>query len=147
MPASKIESKGAIIQSFISEYCPHCRAEVEFRSGLFARNTIGPEKEKCPHCNEDYVTGRKEWAHMSEAEHRDYYRRTALRCLAAFVFWVMSVMLAAFMVTGAMFSPMGQKAMLISLSIGVAGGLVLVARVFQLSRQTIQKSIDREPFK
>ncbi len=71
MPASKIESKGAIIQSFISEYCPHCRAEVEFRSGLFARNTIGPEKEKCPHCNEDYVTGRKEWAHMSEAENRD----------------------------------------------------------------------------
>ena len=84
---------------------------------------------------------------MSEAENRDYYRRTALRCLAAFVFWVMSVMLAAFMVTGAMFSPMGQKAMLISLSIGVTGGLVLGARVFQLSRQTIQKSIDREPFK
>ena len=84
---------------------------------------------------------------MSEAENRDYYRRTALRCLAAFVFWVMSVMLAAFMVTGAMFSPMGQKAMLISLSIGVTGGLVLVARVFQLSRQTIQKSIAREPFK
>jgi purine-cytosine permease-like protein len=82
---------------------------------------------------------------MSGAERRDYYRRTALRCLAAFVFWVMGVMLVAFMVTGAMFNPMGPRAMLISLIISVTGGLVLVARVLQLSRITIEKSLEREP--
>lgn len=112
---------------------------------MFARNTIGPDKEKCPHCKEDYVTGRKEWAHMSGAERRDYYRRAALRCLAAFVFWVMGVMLVAFMVTGAMFSPMGPRAMLVSLAISVTGGLALAARVLQMARQTIQQSLERVP--
>lgn len=82
---------------------------------------------------------------MSRAERRDYYRRTALRCLAAFVFWVMGVMLAAFMVTGAMFSPMGPRAMLVSLVISVTGGLVLAARVLQLARQTINDSLERVP--
>jgi hypothetical protein len=133
------------IQSFVSEYCPHCGAEVEFRSGLFSRNTIGPEKEPCPHCNEDYVTGRKEWAHMSRAERRDYYRRTTLRCLAAFVFFIMGMMLVVFMATGAMFKPVGQKAMAVSLAVSITGGLVLAARVFQLSRRTIHASLEREP--
>ena len=82
---------------------------------------------------------------MSGAERRDYYRRTALRCLAAFVFWVMGVMLIAFMVTGAMFSPMEQKAMLISMAVSVTGGLALVARVLQMARQTIEISLEREP--
>jgi hypothetical protein len=112
---------------------------------LFARNTIGPENEPCPHCHEDYVTGRKEWARMSRAERRDYYRRTTLRCLAAFVFWVMGVMLVAFMVTGAMFSPMGSNAMLVSGVISVTGGLVLAARVLQLAYQNINESLEREP--
>lgn len=84
---------------------------------------------------------------MSGAERRDYYRRTALRCLAAFVFWVMGVMLIAFMVTGAMFSPMGQKAMLISMAVSVTGGLALAARVFQLARRTITLSLERVPAK
>ena len=135
--------EGAIIQSFISEYCPHCGVEIEWRSGLFARNTIGPEKEKCPHCNEDFITGRKEWAHMSGAERRDYYQRTALRCLAAFAFWVMGVMLVAFMVTGAMFNPMGPQAMLVSLAISITGGLALAVRVFQLARHNIKLSLER----
>lgn len=82
---------------------------------------------------------------MSEAEHRDYYRRTALRCLAAFAFWVMGVMLAAFMFTGAMFSPMGPQAMMVSLAISVTGGLAMVARVFQLARNNIKLSLEREP--
>ena len=82
---------------------------------------------------------------MSAAERRDYYRRTALRCLAAFVFWVMGVMLAAFMLTGAMFSPMGQKAMLVSLAISVTGGLAIAARVFQLARRNITLSLERVP--
>ena len=82
---------------------------------------------------------------MSAAERRDYSRRTALRCLAAFVFWVMGVMLAAFMLTGAMFSPMGQKAMLVSLTISVTGGLAIAARVFQLARRNITLSLERVP--
>lgn len=82
---------------------------------------------------------------MFGAERSDYYRRTVLRCLAAFVFWVMGVMLIAFMVTGAMFSSMGQKAMLISLVISVTGGLALAARVLQLARRTIEISLEREP--
>jgi len=139
--------KGFIIQTFISEYCPHCEAEIEWRSGLFTRNTLGPENEKCPHCGKDYVTGRKEWAQMSRAEHRDYYRRTGLRCLAVFGFWVMGVMLAAFMVTGAMFRPAGQTAMLISLVISILGGLALAVRVLQLARGNISKSIERAPVK
>ena len=82
---------------------------------------------------------------MSGAERRDYYRRAALRCLAAFVFWVMGVMLVAFMVTGAMFNPMGPRAMQISLTISVIGGVVLAARVLQMARQNILKSLEREP--
>ena len=82
---------------------------------------------------------------MSRAERRDYVRRVALRCLAAFVFWVMGVMLAAFMVTGAMFRPMGPRAMLVSLVISVAGGLVLAGRVLQLARQTMHASLERLP--
>lgn len=82
---------------------------------------------------------------MSGAERREYYRRTALRGLAAFVFWFMGVMLAAFMVTGAMFSPMGPKAMLVSLVIGIAGGLALAARIIQMARHTISASVEREP--
>lgn len=135
------------MQTFISEYCPHCGAEVEWRSGLFSRNTVGPEKEICPHCKAAYVTGRKEWARMSGAERREYYRRTALRGLAAFAFWFMGVMLAAFMVTGAMFSPMGPKAMLVSLVIGISGGLALAARIIQMARHTINTSVEREPLR
>ena len=82
---------------------------------------------------------------MSGAERRDHYRRTALRCLAAFVFWVMGVMLVAFMVTGAMFSPMGPRAMTISLVISVTGGLVLAARVIQMARQRVNESLSRVP--
>ena len=131
------------IQSFISEYCPHCEAEVEWRAGLFARNTLGPELEKCPPCGEDYTTGRKEWTRMSAAEHRDYYRRTALRCLAIFAFWVMGVMLAAFIITGAIFQNAEPTAMRFSL----VGGLLLSARVFQLARRNIAMSLEREPLK
>ena len=82
---------------------------------------------------------------MSRVDRRDFYRRVGLRCLAAFVFWVMGVMLVAFMVTGAMFSPMGQKAMLVSLVISVTGGLALAARVLQLARRTINESLERVP--
>lgn len=82
---------------------------------------------------------------MPGAERRDYYRRVALRCLAAFVFWVMGVMLVTFMVTGAMFSPMGPTAMLVSLIISITGGLVLTARVLQMARQTINASLARVP--
>ncbi|MBW1891960.1 MAG: hypothetical protein JRI93_15890 [Deltaproteobacteria bacterium] len=139
--------KGFIIQTFISEYCPHCEAEIEWRSGLFTRNTLGPENEKCPHCGKDYVTGRKEWAQMSRGEDREYYRRTGLRCLAVFGFWVMGVMLVAFMVTGAMFRPAGQTAMLISLVISILGGLALAVRVLQLAMGNISKSIERSPVK
>lgn len=135
------------MQSFISEYCPHCGAEVEWRAGLFARNTVGPEVETCSQCGKGYTTGRKEWARMSAAEHRDFYRRTALRCLAAFAFWVMGVMLAAFIITGAIFQKANPAAMQISLLIGLVGGFLLAARVFQLARAKIKQSLDREPFK
>ena len=84
---------------------------------------------------------------MSRAEHRDYYRRTALRCLAAFAFWFMGVMLAAFMITGAMFSPMGPQAMLVSLAFSITGGLALAARVFQLARRNIKLSMERDSAK
>lgn len=84
---------------------------------------------------------------MSGAERREYYRRTALRGLAAFAFWFMGVMLAAFMVTGAMFSPMGPKAMLVSLVIGISGGLALAARIIQMARHTINTSVEREPLR
>ena len=82
---------------------------------------------------------------MSGSERRDFYRRLALRCLAASVFWVMGVMLAAFMVTGAMFSPMGQTAMLVSLVISVTGGLLLATRILWLARQTVNVSLERAP--
>ena len=82
---------------------------------------------------------------MSRSERRDFYRRAALRCLAAFVFSIMGMMLVAFMATGAMFKPVGQKAMAVSLVVSIAGGLVLAARVFQLSRRTIHTSLEREP--
>jgi len=91
------------------------------------------------------VTGRKEWSHMSEAERRDFYRRTALRCVAAFVFCVMGVMLVAFMATGAMFRPAGQQTVAVSLTVSIAGGLAMAARVFQLARRNIKESLDREP--
>ena len=135
------------IQSFISEYCPHCKAEVEWRAGLFARNTLGPELEKCPNCGEDYITGRKEWAKMTAAEHRDYYRRTALRCLAIFAFWVMGIMLAAFIITGAIFQKAEPTAVRFSLLISLVGGILLSARVFQLARRNIARSLEREPLK
>lgn len=82
---------------------------------------------------------------MSRAERRDYYRRVALRCLAAFVFSIMGVMLVAFMATGAVFKPVGQRTMAISLAVSITGGLVLAARVFQLSRTTITESLERQP--
>jgi hypothetical protein len=82
---------------------------------------------------------------MSRAERGDYYRRVALRCLAAFVFSIMGMMLVAFMASGAMFKPVGQKAMAVSLAVSITGGLVLAARVFQLSRRTIHTSLAREP--
>jgi hypothetical protein len=114
---------------------------------LFARNTLGPELEKCPHCGEDYKTGRKEWARMSAAERRDYYLRTALRCLAIFVFWVMGVMLAAFIITGAIFQNAEPAAIRFSLFISFVGGLLLSARVFQLARRNIAISLERVPLK
>jgi hypothetical protein len=82
---------------------------------------------------------------MSRLERRDYYRRVVLRCLAAFVFSVMGAMLVAFMATGAVFKPVGQRTMAISLAVSITGGLVLAARVFQLSRRTIHTSLEREP--
>ncbi len=59
----------------------------------------------------------------------------------------MGVMLAAFMVTGAMFRPAGQTAMLISLVISILGGLALAVRVLQLARGNISKSLERAPVK
>jgi hypothetical protein len=82
---------------------------------------------------------------MSRAERADYFRRVALRCLAAFVFTIMGMMLVAFMATGAMFKPVGQKAMAVSLAVSIASGLALAARVFQLARQTISGSLERVP--
>jgi len=84
---------------------------------------------------------------MSRAERVDYYRRVALRCLAAFVFTIMGMMLVAFMASGAMFKPVGQTAMAVSLAVSITGGLVLAARVFQLSRRNIHTSLAREPLK
>lgn len=74
------------MSNFISEYCPHCGTEVEWRTGLFTRNTIGPETETCPDCGRAYTTGRKEWAYMTRAERNDYYRRVALWCFISFLF-------------------------------------------------------------
>ncbi len=59
----------------------------------------------------------------------------------------MGVMLVAFMVTGAMFRPAGQTAMLISLVISILGGLALAVRVLQLAMGNISKSIERSPVK
>lgn len=114
---------------------------------MFARNTLGPELEKCPHCGEEYTTGCKEWTRMSDDEHRDYYRRTALRCLAIFAFWVMGVMLAAFIITGAVFQQVQPTAVRITLLISLIVGGLLSARVFQLARRNIVMSLEREPVK
>ena len=82
---------------------------------------------------------------MSTAEHRDFYRRTALRCLAAFLFWFMGVMLAAFFVTGAVFKPAGQTSMPLGITIGIVGGGLLATRVYQMARRDIRQSLDRKP--
>jgi len=82
---------------------------------------------------------------MSVAEQRDYYRRTALRCVAAFAFCVMGLMLVAFMATGAMFKPAGQQTMAVSLAVSITGSLAMAARVFQLARRNIKESLEREP--
>ena len=137
--------KGANIYGYISEYCPNCEAEIEWRAGLFPRNTLGPELEKCPHCGEEYATGRKEWSSMSTAQHREYYRRTVLRCLAVFAFWFMGVMLAAFIITGAIFQQAKPEAIQISLVVSVIGGVLLSVRVIQRDRQMIAMSLEREP--
>lgn len=93
------------------------------------------------------MTGRKEWARMSKTEHRDYHRRTALSCLAIFAFWIMGVMLAAYFITGAIFQQAQPSAMRISLFISLIGGGVLSARVFQLAKRNITRSLAREPLK
>ena len=82
---------------------------------------------------------------MSRVEQRDFYRRTFLRCLAAFIFWFMGIMLAAFFVTGAIFNPTGQTPMPLSLAIGVTGGGLLAARIYQLALRDIKKSLARKP--
>jgi len=82
---------------------------------------------------------------MSTAEHRDFYRRTALRCLAAFVFWFMGVMLAAYFITGAVFNPTGQTPMPLGITIGVLGGVLLAVRVYQMAGRDIKNSLEREP--
>jgi len=133
------------MSSFISEYCPHCGAEVEWRTGLFTRNTIGPETEICTECGREYVTGRKEWVCMSGAERSDYYRRVALWCCVTFLFWVMGFMLAAFFATGAIFKMAEPTALQYSLIISLAGGLLLAARVLQLALRRIKRSVERVP--
>ncbi len=133
------------MSSYISEYCPHCDAEVEWRAGLFARNTIGPETEKCPGCGRDYATGRKEWVRMSVAERRDYYRRVAWWCFATFLFWVMGLMLAAFFATGAVFKMAAPAALQYSLIISLVSGLLFVGRILQLAVRRIKQSIERVP--
>jgi len=133
------------MSSFISEYCPHCGAEVEWRTGLFTRNTIGPETEICPDCGQEYTTGRKEWITMSRAERRDYYRRVALWCFVSFLFWVMGLMLAAFFATGAVFKMAEPTVLQNSLLISLAGGLLLAGRVLQLALRRIKQSLERVP--
>jgi len=133
------------MSNFISEYCPHCGAEVEWRTGLFTRNTIGPESEICPDCGRAYMTGRKEWVHMSNAERRDYYRRVALWCIVSFLFWVMGLMLAAFFATGAIFKMAEPAALQLSLILSLAGGFLLAARVLQLALRRIKQSLERVP--
>ena len=130
---------------YISEYCPHCGAEVEWRTGLFTRNTIGPETEKCPGCGREYATGRKEWVLMSKAERGDYYRRVAWWCFATFLFWVMGLMLAAFFATGAVFKMTDSTALRYSFMFSLAGGLLLAGRVLQLAVRRIKKSVERAP--
>lgn len=83
---------------------------------------------------------------MSASEHWDYHRRTALRCLAIFAFWVMGTMLAAFIITGAIFQKAEATAMQFSLLISLVSGVLLSARVFQLARRNIAMSLEREPF-
>ena len=133
------------MSGFILEYCPHCGAEVEWRTGLFTRNTIGPETEICPECRQEYVTGRKEWVCMSGAERSNYYRRVALWCFVTFLFWVMGLMLAAFFATGAVFKMAEPAALQYSLLFSLAGGLLLAGRVLQLSLRRIKRSVARVP--
>jgi hypothetical protein len=133
------------MSSFISEYCPHCGCEVEWRSGLFTRNTIGPETEICLECDREYTTGRKEWVCMSGNERNDYYRRVAMWCFVTFLFWVMGLMLAAFFATGAVFKMTEPAALQYSLVISLAGGLLLAVRVLQLARRRIKQSVERAP--
>jgi len=133
------------MSGFISEYCPHCGAEVAWRTGLFTRNTIGPETEICPGCDRAYTTGRKEWLCMSGAERGDYYRRVALWCFVTFLFWVMGLMLAAFFATGAIFEIADPAALQVSLIISLAGGLLLAGRVLQLALRRIKRSVARMP--
>ena len=130
---------------YISEYCPHCGAEVEWRAGLFTRNTIGPETATCPDCDREYATGRKEWVRMSRAERSDYYWRVAWWCFATFMFWVMGLMLVAFFATGAVFKMADSAALRYSLIISVSGGLLLAGRVLQLAVRRIKKSVERVP--
>ena len=82
---------------------------------------------------------------MSAAEHREYYRRTMLRCLAVFAFWFMSVMLAAFIITGAIFQQARPEAVQFSLLISVIGGGLLSGWVIQRDRRMIARSLKREP--
>ena len=133
------------MSGYISEYCPHCDFEVEWRAGLFTRNTIGQETEKCPGCGRDYATGRKEWVRMSAAERHDYYRRIAWWCSATFLFCVMGSMLAAFFATGAVFQVADPAVLRYSLLFSLAGGLLLAARVLQLALRRIKQSVERAP--
>jgi hypothetical protein len=84
---------------------------------------------------------------MSAAEHREYHRGMVLRCLAVFAFWFMGVMLAAFIITGAIFQQAKPEAIQISLLISVIGGGLLSARVVQRDRRMIAMSQEREPLK
>lgn len=133
------------MSGYISEYCPHCGAEVEWRAGLFTRNTIGPESETCASCGREYTTGRKEWVRMAAAEHSDYYRRVAWWCFATFLFWVMGIMLVAFFASGAVFQVADPAILRYSLLFSLAGGLLLACRVLQLALRRIKQSVERAP--
>ncbi len=130
--------------SFISEYCPHCDAEVEWRAGVYARNTIGPASATCPGCGQAYATGRKEWGAMSPEEQHDYYRRVGWRCFVAFSFCVMGLMLAAFFATGAIFEVADPVILRYALLSSLACGLLLAGRVLQLALRQIKESVARD---
>lgn len=132
------------MSGFISEYCPHCGAEVAWRAGLFTRDTLGPETENCTRCGEPYATGRKEWRRMSSAERNDYYRRVGWRCFASFLFCVMGLMLAAFFATGAVFQVADPVVLRYCLIISLTGGLLMAGRVLQLALRRIKQSVERD---